>query len=140
MSLQGFSAVRRNRGFTLIEVMMVVVIVAILTAIAVPAYQKSVKKSHRAAAQSQMLDIANREQQYLVANRIYTSTLSDIGYTVPADVASRYTCSVNAPALTNLAPVPSFTVSCVPTALQAESGFGTLTLTNTGVKSPAGEW
>ena len=126
----------RERGFTLIEVMMVVVIIAILVGIGLPAYQNSVRKGHRSAAQAQMLDIANREQQYLLANRVFTATLSEIGYSVPADVAARYTCTV---AVDNTG-VPSFTVSCEPTSLQAGNGFGTITLTNTGVKSPTGEW
>ena len=83
-----------------------------------------------------MLDIANREQQYLLANRVYTVTLSDIGYAVPADVAARYTCTVTA----DNTGVPGFTVSCVPTSLQSVTNFGTLTLTNTGAKTPVGEW
>jgi len=67
---------RAEGGFTLIEVMMVVVILGILVGIAFPSYQESVKKGHRSAAQAQMLDIANREQQFLLANRVYTSTFA----------------------------------------------------------------
>lgn len=125
-----------QRGFTLIEVMIVVVVIGILAAISYPSYQNSVRKSHRSAAQAQMLDIANREQQYLLANRVYTATLSEIGYAVPADVAARYTCTVTV----DNTGVPGFTVSCVPTSLQSASGFGTLTLTHTGAKTPVGEW
>lgn len=125
-----------ERGFTLIEVMMVLVVLGILVGIALPSYQDSMRKSHRSAAQAQMLDIANREQQYLLSKRIYTSTLADLGYAVPADVAARYTCTV---AVDNTG-VPSYTISCAPTALQSATSFGTLTLTDTGAKAPAGEW
>jgi type IV pilus assembly protein PilE len=123
-------------GFTLIELMIVVSVIGILLAIGVPAYQNFIKKGHRSAAQGQMLDIANREHQYQLSNRVFTATLSDLGYSVPADVAARYTCTV---AVDNTG-VPTFTVSCVPTAAQTGTGFGTLALTNTGVKTPVGEW
>jgi type IV pilus assembly protein PilE len=83
-----------------------------------------------------MLDIANREQQYLLANRSYTATLSNLGYSVPTEVAARYTCTVSVTS-TGL---PTFTVSCAPTSLQSASGFSTLTLDSTGAKAPAGEW
>lgn len=129
---------RHAHGFTLIELMITIVIIGILAGIALPAYQNSVRKSHRSAAQAEMLDIANRQQQFLLANRSYTSTLSNLGYSVPADVAARYTCTV---AATNPSTgLPTFTISCVPTSLQSASGFSTLTLDSTGAKAPAGEW
>jgi prepilin-type N-terminal cleavage/methylation domain-containing protein len=61
----------RARGFTLIEVMIVVVIVGILAAIAYPTYQNYMKRAARSAAQTLMLDLANREQQYLLDNRSF---------------------------------------------------------------------
>ena len=127
---------RGHDGFTLIELMITIVIIGILAGIALPAYQNSVRKSHRSAAQAEMLDIANREQQYLLANRSYTATLSNLGYSVPTEVAARYTCTVSVTS-TGL---PTFTVSCAPTSLQSASGFSTLTLDSTGAKAPAGEW
>ena len=60
-----------QRGFTLIEIMIVVVIVTILMAIALPAFRNQIIRGHRAAAQSEMMDLANREQQFLLANRAY---------------------------------------------------------------------
>ena len=128
---------RGHEGFTLIELMVTIVIIGILVGVALPGYQNSVRKSHRSAAQAEMLDIANREQQYLLANRSYTDTLSDLGYSVPTEVAARYTCTVTAPSTTGL---PTFSISCAPTSLQSASGFGTLTLDSTGAKAPTGEW
>ena len=116
--------------------MITIVIIGILVGVALPGYQNSVRKSHRSAAQAEMLDIANREQQYLLANRSYTATLSNLGYSVPTEVAARYTCTVSVTS-TGL---PTFTVSCAPTSLQSASGFSTLTLDSTGAKAPAGEW
>ncbi len=127
---------RGHDGFTLIELMITIVIIGILVGVALPGYQNSVRKSHRSAAQAEMLDIANREQQYFLANRSYTATLSNLGYSVPTEVAARYTCTVSVTS-TGL---PTFTVSCAPTSVQSASGFSTLTLDSTGAKAPAGEW
>ena len=128
---------RGHDGFTLIELMITIVIIGILVGVALPGYQNAVRKSHRSAAQAEMLDIANREQQYLLANRSYTATLSNLGYSVPTEVAARYTCTVPSVGSTGL---PTFTVSCAPTSLQSASGFSTLTLNSTGAKAPTGEW
>jgi len=116
--------------------MITIVIIGILVGVALPGYQNSVRKSHRSAAQAEMLDIANREQQYFLANRSYTATLSNLGYSVPTEVAARYTCTVSV----TTTGLPTFTVSCAPSSLQSASGFSTLTLNSTGAKAPAGEW
>jgi len=54
------------RGFTLLEVMIVCVIVGVLAAIALPAYQNQVHKGNRSAAQHFMLDVATKAQQILM--------------------------------------------------------------------------
>ena len=60
-----------QRGFTLIEMMVTIVILGVLVSIAVPSYQQYIIRGKRSAAQSAMLDIANREQQFFLANRAY---------------------------------------------------------------------
>ena len=62
---------KQQKGFTLIELVVTMVIVAILASIAIPTYRDSIRKSKRRAAQSVMMDYAPREQQYFVANRVY---------------------------------------------------------------------
>ena len=81
----------KNRGFTLIELMIAVAIVAILAGIGYPSYTSHVKKSLRRAAQAQMLDIANRQQQFLLANRAYVaySALTTSGYALPSELSAR---------------------------------------------------
>ena len=54
----------KRSGFTLIELMVVVVIVAIFAAIAIPSYQGYVAKAHKSKAQSEMLKIAERLENY----------------------------------------------------------------------------
>ena len=60
---------RPARGFTLIEVLITVALIAILAAIALPVYQDQVRKSRRSSAQGVLLNVANREQQLFLDSR-----------------------------------------------------------------------
>ena len=71
--------VKRTGGFTLLEVMIVVVIVGILAAIALPSYSNYVKRTNRSQAKQFLQDIANREEQYRLDQRAYTATLGSGG-------------------------------------------------------------
>ena len=125
-----------QRGFTLIELMITVAIVAILAAIAYPSYTSHIRKSVRRAAQAQMLDIANREQQFLMANRSYVNydALTTSGYALPSDLAGKYTPSVTVGTST----VPGFTVTF--TAAGSQLVDGDLTFNSEGVKAPSDKW
>ncbi len=74
---------RQVSGFSLIELMMVIVIVGILAAIAVPSYQSSVLRSHRFIAQGMLVDTAARQAQYFVNNKTYATTLEELGLSDP---------------------------------------------------------
>lgn len=72
---------RREKAFTLIELMVVVIIIAVLAMIAYPAYQQQARASRRAEAKSALQQFAARLEQYYANNKQFTSTVADLGYT-----------------------------------------------------------
>ena len=123
-------AIGKQGGFTLIELMITTAIVAILAAVAYPSYTRYVIRSNRAAAKAQMLDIVNREQQFLLSNRGYgtLAALETSGYSLPSGLTGKYTPSIEVGSTT----VPSFTVTF--TAIGNQASDGPLTYTSEGVK------
>jgi len=133
----------RTHGFTLIELMITCAIVAILAAIAVPSYALYMKKSRRGDTEAALMDIAQRQQQYLIDARTYAPDLVTLGTTVPADVLAYYTiqiCQTTAPCNPPGGAPPTFALIATPIAGTAQAGDFTLTLDNTGAKTPASVW
>lgn len=125
---------KRARGFTLIEIMVVVAIIAILAAIALPSYQSHLRKARRANAETFLSTVAARQQQYLLDARSYAlgaTAITDLGMAVPTDVSTYYTITVTPAAA---ATPPQFTVTATPIAGGVQEPDGTLTLDNTGAK------
>lgn len=127
---------KENRGFSLIELMIVIAVVGILAAIALPAYSQYVIRAKRNAAMAQMVELANREQQYFQATRAFAdkATLVSNGYLLPDEVADRYTWNVTVGSAT----VPTYTITFTGTGPQATDGA--LTLDQAGTKTPADKW
>lgn len=132
----------QQRGFTLIELMITVAVVAILVAIAYPSYQAYTVRSNRAAAQAALMDIAQREQQYLLDQRAYATGANwqtALGnWKAPTNVANVYTIDV--PAAAGPPGPPSFTATATPVAGTVQANDQRLSIDNFGNKSPVGKW
>jgi len=124
---------KKQAGVTLIELVIVMIIVGVLAAIAVPSYRQYVIKGNRRAAQAVMMDIANRERQYFIGNREFASQ-ADLGYSLPPEVSNNYTYTVTPVAGTP----PTFTITF--TAIGSQVSDGNLSLTSEGDKTPPEKW
>lgn len=67
------------RGFTLVELLIVLVVVGILAAVTLPSYQDSVRKARRADGRSALLDMAARQEKFFAQNSAYTTSVSPAG-------------------------------------------------------------
>ena len=129
---------KKNRGFTLIEMLIVMVVIGILAAIAIPSYQNQLRKGSRAAAQAAMMDLANKEVFYLQSNRAYTSDYAnDLKVVLPDDVQRFYTVTITPD---NTTTPPSFVIKAAPKSGTRQAGDPDLTLNEKGDKVPADKW
>lgn len=130
-------------GFTLVELVVVVLIVSILIAVAIPSYTSSVRKSRRTDAKTALLDLAGREERYFSTNNgTYSAVASSLGYsgTFPETVGSGY-YQVAAPVVTagTTTAVAAFTITATPVGSQAlDTSCASLTINNLGQQTATG--
>lgn len=120
---------KAQKGFTLIELMIVVAIIGILAAIAFPSYTQYVRRGKAAEATSTLADLKNRMEQYFQDNKTYANTG---GLTAPcspaAGVAKYFSYSCTAQTATN------FTLTASPVSGQGVDNFS-FTIDETGAKT-----
>lgn len=129
MIKQGFT-----KGFTLIEIMIVVAIVAILASIAYASYEDSLNKSRRADGKDALLSRATKQEQWFLQNRSYTNDITDLGESVSTEgyyaLTAAYSLNGNA-----CADETCYTLTATPQSGQAgDDQCAELTINNLGQK------
>lgn len=113
----------RARGFTLVELIIVLAVIAILASIAFPSYRDYTQRSRRAVAQTALLEAVQAKERFHTANNTYAGS--------PCPGAAQYyaiACTVNT--------ATTFTITATPQGTQTSDSCGTLSITHTGAKSP----
>ncbi|OTG75004.1 pilus assembly protein PilE [Acinetobacter terrae] len=130
------------KGFTLIELMIVVAVLGVLAAIAYPSYQSYVKRTNRAETQSTMMEIAQKLQSYKLANGDYGKNNTTPSYATnplinpniygktvsPQNGSARYDLTI-----TN-APDSSWILTATPISTSGQKDDGALTITHDSIQ------
>lgn len=130
-----------SSGFTLIEMAVTMVIVAIIAAIAIPSYSNYALRAHRTDAKTALLDLASLEERYYSVNNTYTLAPANLGYTAfPQTVGSGYyqvsVSNVNPPALGPPATPATYLLTATAFGTQVkDTQCQTFTLNQQGVQT-----
>ncbi|PCJ21663.1 MAG: prepilin-type cleavage/methylation domain-containing protein [Gammaproteobacteria bacterium] len=129
---------RKIKGFSLIELLIVVALVGILAVVAIPSYQEYSTRANRSEAQAFLMDAYNLQNQFKLDNRVYASTMGPL-YNSNVETMSTKTGNY----LISVATAAngfSFTLTATPTADSSQSADGALTLSSEGLQLPADKW
>jgi type IV pilus assembly protein PilE len=131
---------KQIRGFTLIELMIVIAIVAILASIAYPSYQNHVRKSNRVEGKALLMQIIQQQERFKTENLVYAVDISTIGggYSNPETTENgHYTIAAAACGALPLSTCIILTATAVSGVQTAD---GDLTLNSNNVKTPLNKW
>ncbi|MDO6610061.1 type IV pilin protein [Shewanella sp. 1_MG-2023] len=129
---------RNENGFTLIELMIAVIIIGILSSIAYPSYTQFVAKGARADGLAGLMDVANRQEQFYLDNRKYTTDMTKLGLNADPWVVDNTYYSIDAVVVNNTD--FTLTASAKGTQVTRDPNCVSITLNATGIKLPEECW
>ena len=136
----------KQRGVTLMEIMIVLAILGVIAAFALPSYQQYNKRANRSQASQILLTIQNREEQYMLDARSYACNLGSGGLNIVQDGftctndtgtcpnTSKCTNNFYNVTVTTASSPPGYTITATPITGSYQEADGYLTLTNTGTR------
>lgn len=130
----------QQRGFTLIEAMIVVVVLGVLMMVALPAYQSQLLKGRRADAMQALQFVAGRQEQFMLDRSTYTTNLVQLGLASPY-ISSDGHYSVTAATCAGGTIANCYLLTAAPRAGSPQSDdskCGSFTLSSTGAKGASG--
>lgn len=123
---------KKLAGFTLIELMIVVAVVAILAAVAFPSYQEHVRKGNRVDAMTALTDLHVAQERWRSYNTQYAASLADLNRAATSE-SGLYTLAITA------ADAAGFTATATPAAGSRQAGDGCVFQINEAGPVIAGE-
>lgn len=125
-----------NSGFTLLEMMVVVVVLGFLVLVAFPSYQGYIVKANRAETQSYLMQLSQRQQQFFSDARRYANGTAQLNVDEPERVADNYVVTF---AQSSINQPPWFLITATPRAGTAQAQDGVISIDNTGTRLLKGE-
>lgn len=136
---------RKSKGFTIIELMVVIAIMCVGFAIALPAINQYMVKNKRVGAKAVLLEIVSQEERYAAVNRAYVAAdstaavESGLGLTIPGEVKSVYDFTITLDSV-GAGISNTFVATAVPVAGSSQEGDGTLRINKFGLRTPTEKW
>jgi type IV pilus assembly protein PilE len=121
--------IERQGGFSLTELLIVIVIVGVLAGIGLPAYQDYARKSKRSDAHQGLSRLAQLQERFFTDNNSYAANATQLGYpsNTPASTGGYWQLSV-------VSGGPTYVVQAVPTGGHIDADCATMTLDSSGVR------
>ncbi len=141
---------KRFKGFSLIELLVAMSVLAILLAIAIPGYKDYMIRANKSAVKAVMLEVSSRQEQFLMTTGAY-GTLTQLTYTVPAEVSAVFDITLttgtnSGSSITALQGLPTFTITASGKSGTIQAGHPAagastqLSINQFGLKLPLNEW